>query len=363
MAPAVIMEDVLEVNRNVLPPLMFVFGTIVLILGSIWPAMVWNDFEAEQDSVTWPMTNATVVQMQISMRSYSCGDSQSPQICEEYTLNYNIEYFVDGQLYSVEETKDVSYFQSRVWKVDHKEGSEIDVAYDPTNPEIHDTDPGNYAPFIPPLFIFGFSVIIALAFYAGGLKLFVKSKQGQGMSASDRKKLPQSSDEVTFDSSNAAWGEKKYLHPTVQALAEKMKLFSCTRNQIDTFFSACEERKEDPSNNEVFDLNWLNGINDKIEQHNSVAKYDIIGKIKIGRIILSIISGLFIIPCLLVILPLWMKYNALPWYGWGLLWCTVSPIMLITASSRIMKELEKFADQGLAEVLISMANGTYDSDN
>jgi hypothetical protein len=37
--------------------------------------------------------------------------------------------------------------------------------------------------------------------------------------------------------------------------------------------------------------------------------------------------------------------------------------MLITASSRIMKELEKFADQGLAEVLISMANGTYDSDN
>lgn len=108
------------------PPLaLIVVGTLVFLLGCIWPAIMFDDFQNERDASSWPTTNATVVEMDIEIYEYQCGDSQNQDTCREYIVEYHLQYTINGTIFDVEESEKVSHFESRVWEVDYPVNSTV----------------------------------------------------------------------------------------------------------------------------------------------------------------------------------------------------------------------------------------------
>ena len=336
----------------------FVVGIIVFLLGCIWPVFMVDDFQNELEASSWPTTDATVVALDVYIYEYQCGDSQSSSTCQDYTVNYHLRYTINGTIYNVQESEEVSHFESRVWEVDYPVDSTREIAYNPENPEHFDVDPEHYTPFIAPLIVLITSSLLSILLIIGGVKsLFKTSDAHQSSSDMERGMLPQSSENITFTYTKGAWGIRIYDHPTIEALAQKLLSFSCTYEQIDTFFTACQATE---GNNATFDdridLEWLNEVNQMVEQHNSIKKYNWIQKAKIARIFLLLTSAIFAPIALIFVLPVWLTYYALPWYGWIPVWGVLTPLGLVFASRKLISELGKRTDQGLAPMLMEFLN-------
>ena len=56
---------------------------------------------------------------------------------------------------------------------------------------------------------------------------------------------------------------------------------------------------------------------------------------------------------------MFLKYDALDWYGWVLVWAALSPIGLIMVATSIAREMSKFSDQGLGEILDQYIDGEF----
>ena len=63
---------------------------------------------------------------------------------------------------------------------------------------------------------------------------------------------------------------------------------------------------------------------------------------------------------LIIVVPLFRTYGALPWYGWALSLGSLSSIGICIALAKIVTEMKKFADQGLGEMLVEFANEELD---
>lgn len=337
------------------PPLVLIaVGTFVFLLGCIWPAIMFDDFQNEREASSWPTTNATVVSLDIEIYEYQCGDSENRKTCREYIANYHLQYTINGTIFDVNESEEVSHFESRVWEVDYPVDSTRDIAYDPENQRNIDVDPQHYTPFIGPLVQFIGTSLLTVLFILGGIKGLVTTldeheesmKQEKGM-------LPQSSKEITFAYVKTVWGVRTYQHPTVEALAQKLTAFSCTEQQIDAFFTACQTTggKGDALEDGI-DLGWLNQVNTMAEQHSSIEKFNLVQKANIARVIFLGISILFLPIALVFALPVWLTYHALPWYGWIPVWGVLTPIGLVFITRQIIRELKTRTDQGLGALLM-----------
>ena len=345
------------------PPLaLIVAGTLVFLLGCIWPAIMFDDFQNERDASSWPTTNATVVEMDIDIYEYQCGDSQNQDTCREYIVEYHLQYTIDGEIFDVDESEKVSHFESRVWEVDYPVNSTRDIAYNPENPSEIDVDPQHYTPFIGPLVQFVGTSLLAVLFIIGAIKGLVTTldeheesiKQEKGM-------LPQSSEEITFAYVKTVWGVRTYQHPTVEALAQKLTSFSCTEQQIDAFFKACQTTEKDgAAYKNTLNLEWLNEVNTMAEQHSSIEKYNLVQKANTARVVFLGISILFLPIALIFALPIWLTYHALPWYGWIPVWGTLTPIGLIFITRQIVRELKTRTDQGLGALLMDFLDNKDD---
>jgi len=199
-------------------------------------------------------------------------------------------------------------------------------------------------------------------FIVGGIKgLFKTSDAHQISSVLEKGMLPQSNESITFTHAKGAWGLRIYDHPTIEALAQKLLSFSCTYEQIDTFFTACQATGGNSATSEDrIDLDWLNEVNQMVEQHNSIQKYNWTQKAKIARIILLLISAIFAPIALIFVLPVWLTYYALPWYGWIPVWGTLTPLGLVVITIKLVGELEQRIDQGLAATLMDSINNMGD---
>lgn len=345
------------------PPLALIaVGALVFLLGCIWPAIMFDDFQHEREASSWPTVDATVVSMDIDVYEYQCGDSQSQETCREYIANYQLQYTIDETIFDVEQSEEVSHFESRVWEVDYPVNSTREIAYNPKNIEEIDVDPQNYIPFLAPIIQFVGTSLLAGLFILGEIKGLVTTldereetkKQEKGM-------LPQSSEEITFTYAKTVWGVRTYQHPTVEALAQKLTSFSCTEQQIDTFFIACQTTKKDGVAYEsTLDLEWLNEVNTMAEQHTSIEKFNLIQKANIARVILLGTSVLFLPIALIFALPVWLTYHALPWYGWIPVWGTLTPIGLVFITRQIVRELQTRTDQGLGALLMDLLENKDD---
>ena len=69
-----------------------------------------------------------------------------------------------------------------------------------------------------------------------------------------------------------------------------------------------------------------------------------------------LISAIFAPIALIFVFPVWLTYYALPWYGWIPVWGTLTPLGLVFASIKLISELEKKIDQGLAATLMEFLN-------
>jgi len=351
------MEITLNGEINPPPLAFFVFGFIVFLLGCIWPVFMVDDFQNELEASSWPTTDATVVALDVYIYEYQCGDSQSSDTCREYLVNYHLRYMINGTIFNVEESEEVSHFDSRVWEVDYPVNSTREIAYNPENPEHFDVNPEHYTPFIAPLIVLIASSLLSILFIIGGVKSLFNSDRHQISSDQEKGMLPQSNENITFTYAKGAWGVRIYDHPTVEALAQKLLSFSCTYEQIDTFFTACQATE---GNNATFDdridLEWLNEVNQMVEQHNSIAKYNWIQKANIARIILLLISVIFAPIALIFVLPVWLTYYALPWYGWIPVWGVLTPLGLVVITRKLVAEFAYKIDQGLAATLMDFLN-------
>ena len=356
------MEITLNGEINPPPLAFFVFGFIVFLLGCIWPVFMVDDFQNELEASSWPTTDATVVALDVYIYEYQCGDSQSSDTCREYLVNYHLRYMINGTIFNVEESEEVSHFDSRVWEVDYPVNSTREIAYNPENPEHFDVNPEHYTPFIAPLIVLIASSLLSILFIIGGVKsLFKTSGAHQTSTGLEKGMLPQSNENITFTYAKGAWGVRIYDHPTVEALAQKLLSFSCTYEQIDTFFTACQATE---GNNATFDdridLEWFNEVNQMVELHNSIKKYNWIQKANIARIILLVISAITAPIALIFVLPVWLTYYAIPWYGWIPVWGTLTPLGLVFASRKLISELGKRIDQGLAATLMDFLDNKED---
>jgi len=351
------MEITLNGEINPPPLAFFVFGFIVFLLGCIWPVFMVDDFQNELEASSWPTTDATVVALDVYIYEYQCGDSQSSDTCREYLVNYHLRYMINGTIFNVEESEEVSHFDSRVWEVDYPVNSTREIAYNPENPEHFDVNPEHYTPFIAPLIVLIASSLLSILFIIGGVKSLFNSDRHQISSDQEKGMLPQSNENITFTYAKGAWGVRIYDHPTVEALAQKLLSFSCTYEQIDTFFTACQATE---GNNATFDdridLEWFNEVNQMVEQHNSIAKYNWIQKANIARIILLLISVIFAPIALIFVLPVWLTYYALPWYGWIPVWGVLTPLGLVVITRKLVAEFAYKIDQGLAATLMDFLN-------
>ena len=348
------MQVTLSREQQSSPLRLFIVGIIVLLLGCIWPAFALGDFQDERDASSWERTDATVIALTIDVYEYECGDAESSSTCEQYTVNYHLRFIVNGTEINVLDSRDISYFDSRVWEVDYPEDSVREIAYNSENPSEIDVDPGNYAPFIGPIVVFGACSLLALLFISGAIKGLLKSgNEVVRTEEEDSTALPQSTDEISFVYSKNVWGVQTYQHPTVDALAKKLASFSCTDKQITAFFQACQKRRQSISRyEEKINLEWLNDINEMVEKHSSINKFNFSEKVKIARVAFIGLSVFFGVLSAIFVLPVFLHYHALPWYAWVPVWLAVAPIGLLLLSIKIVIEFEKFADQGLAELLM-----------
>jgi len=344
------------------PAVLFIIGAVVFLLGCIWPAFMLDDFQNELEASSWPTTDATVVALDISIYEYQCGDSNNRDTCREYNVNYHLRFTINGTMFNVQESEEVSHFESRVWEVDYPVNSTREIAYNPENTEEIDVDPQNYTPFVGPILVFLCSTILTILLVLGGIKLlFNTSSKHSTLTGNDKKMLPQSNEEITFTYVKTIWGVQTYQHPTVEALAQKLASFSCTEQQIDAFFKACQTAgKDGAAYEDRIDLELLNEVNIMAEQHSSIEKYNLIQKANFARVILLGVSIIFVPVALVFSLPVWLKYQALPWYGWIPIWGILSPIGLVLATRQIIRKFGKRADQGLGESLIDFINNMDD---
>ena len=348
------MEVTLGGKQSSHPAGLLIAGMILFSLGCIWPAVVWDDFQLERDAAAWEITNATVINLKLGSYEYDCSSEDTTSTCTQYTISYQLRFEVNNTIYNIRDSDEISYFESQVWKIDHPVNSTMDIAYNSDNPNEIDVDPGNYLPFLPPLLVFMSTSVLAALFVLGAIKGAFSSSNGvKELTQEEKEKLPQSSDEITFAYTKTVWGVREYQHPTVEALEKKLESYSCTEKQIDAFFNACKEKEEQASSfEERIDLEWLNGVNEMVEQHSSINKFNLPQKVRMARVFLIMVSVVFGVVTLLFALPLWLTYSALPWYAWIPIWGTISPIGLILLSFKIISEFEKFADQGLFDLLI-----------
>lgn len=329
-------------------------GIAVFLLGCVWPAIVYGDFTDEVDSRNWDTVDATVNYMDIDSYEYECGDDESSSTCTQYEVTYTLQFEVRNMTYFVTDTEDVSYFESRVWEVDYPTNSIRNIAYESSNPENIDYDPGNFAPFILPALVGLFATTIAALFIIGGIRLAIAPKDD---SDEDDSSIPMTDEEIHFSVKKSLWGEQHFAHPSVEALAMKMKSFSCSDKQIQTFFENCRQQQKDSAYPVDFSNNWLREVEVIMDQHDSHTKYDVVGKIKLAQFGFAVLGAVMFVLAMIVNLPMFMKYDALDWYGWVLVWATLAPIGLIFVANAISKEMSKFVDQGLGEILIEFSEG------
>lgn len=340
------------------PGALLVAGIVVFLLGCIWPFIVLGDFTDELEAQSWETVDARVVQLEIETQEYECGDAESSSTCTDYYVNYLLRYVVDEQTYSASGYEKVSHFESRVWEVDYPKNSTREIAYDSEDPNNIDTDQGNFAPFIPPVFVALFSTLIAGLFVIGGVKEILNPTQP--VNPDEKSDIPYSDEPVHFESAKNVWGELHFAHPSVEALARKMKLYSCTDAQIDEFFTICKKQNQDKNNPTPLDRDWLVEIEEIVENHDSEASQDLAGHLKKGGIVVAGIGVVLLVLSLIIVVPLFRTYGALPWYGWALSLGSLSSIGICIALAKIVTEMKKFADQGLGEMLVEFANEELD---
>ena len=337
------------------PGTLIVVGIVVFVLGCIWPVIVLGDFTDELEVQSWDTVDATVLELEIEEQKYECGDSESgSSTCTDYYANYMLRYVVDGITYSHSDQVKVSYFESRVWEVDYPKDSTREIAYDSEDPNNIDIDPGNFAPFIPPALVCLFSTFLASLFFIGAFREIVNPREP--VNPDEKSDIPYSDEPLHFASAKNVWGELHFAHPSVEALAKKMKFYSCTDAQIEEFFDICKKQNQDKNNSTPLDRDLLIEIEEIVEKHDSEASRDLVGLLKKGRIVGAGIGVVLLVLTLIVALPLFSKYGALPWYGWVLAVGTLGSIGLSFGLTKMAQETAKFTDQGLGEILVEFAN-------
>ena len=341
------------------PRALIIVGVVLFLLGCIWPVIALGDFTDELEAQSWNTVDATVVQLEIEEHRYECGDSESgSSTCTDYYANYVLRYVVDGITYTHSDEVKVSHFESRVWEVDYPKNSTREIAYDSEDPNNIDIDQGNFAPFVPPVLVCLFSAFIASLFIIGAFREILNPREP--VNPDEKSDIPYSDEPVHFASAKNVWGELHFAHPSVEALARKMKSYSCTDAQIEEFFEICKKQNQDRNNPEPLDRDWLIDIEETVERHDSEASRDLVGLLNKGRIVVAGIGVILLVTTLIVDLPLITKYNALPWYGWVLGFGTLSSIGISFVLTKISQQTAKIADQGLGEMLLEFANEELD---
>ena len=255
-------------------------GIFVLILGCVWPTIVFDDFTDEVESRSWDTVDASVNYMDIDSYEYECGDDETSSTCTQYQVNYTFQFEVDDTTYYVTDTEDVSYFDSPSM------GGRLSSQFNSNNrlrqrkPENIDYNPGDFAPFIPPILVFLFTSLIGGLFIVGGIRLVIQPKDKSKEQETKGSLFDQN---INFDIKKV-FREVHYAHPAVEALAMKMKSFSCTDEQIKSFFEKCKSQHEQPNHSRKFGRGWCEEVEAIMDQHNSHVKYDFVGKIKLPHL-------------------------------------------------------------------------------
>lgn len=340
------------------PGALIVVGIVVFLLGCIWPFIVLGDFTDELEAQSWETIDARVIELEIEEENYECGDTESSSTCTDYYVNYLLRYVIDEQAYSASGYEKVSHFESRVWEVDYPKNSTIEIAYDPEDPNNIDIDQGNFAPFIPPAFVALFCTLIAALFVIGGVRGILNPTEP--VNPDEKSDIPYSDEPVHFESAKNIWSELHFAHPSVEALAKKMKLYSCTDAQIDEFFTICKKQNQDKNNPTPLDRDWLVEIEEMVESHDSEESQDLAGQMTKAGIVVAGIGVVLLVLSFIIVLPLFRTYGALPWYGWALSIGALGSIGICFALAKIVSEMKKFADQGLGELLLEFANEELD---
>ena len=337
------------------PKALVIIGVVLFLLGCIWPVIALGDFTDELEAQSWNTVDATVLELEIEKHRYECGDSESgSSTCTDYYANYMLRYVVDGITYTHSDEVKVTYFESRVWEVDYPKDSTREIAYDSEDPNNIDIDQGNFAPFIPPVLVCLFCTFLASLCFIGAFREIFNPREP--VNPDEKSDIPYSDEPLHFTSAKNVWGELHFAHPSVEALARKMKSYSCTDAQIDEFFLICKKQNQDKSNSTPLDRDWLIEIEEIVETHDSEASRDLVGLLKKGRIVGAGIGVVLLVLTLIVALPLFTKYGALPWYGWVLAVGTLGSIGLSIGLTKMAQEIAKFTDQGLGEILVEFAN-------
>jgi len=337
------------------PRALVVVGVVLFLLGCIWPVIALGDFTDELEAQSWNTVDARVVNLEIEEYRYECGDSESgSSTCTDYYAIYMLQYVVDGITYSHSDEVKVSHFESRVWEVDYPKNSTREIAYDSEDPNNIDIDQGNFAPFIPPVLVFLFCTFLACLFFIGALREIINPREP--VNPDEKSDIPYSDEPLNFASTKNIWGELHFAHPSVEALARKMKSYSCTDAQIDEFFLICKKQHNDQDNQKPLSRDWLVEIEEIVENHDSQESKDLAGNFLKGRIVVAGLGIVLLLLSLAIVLPIVLKYGALPWYGWVLALGTLMSIGLSIILTKMAQEMAKYSDQGLGEMLIKFAN-------
>ena len=337
------------------PKALVIIGVVLFLLGCIWPVIALGDFTDELEAQSWNTVDATVLELEIEKHRYECGDSESgSSTCTDYYANYMLRYVVDGITYTHSDEVKVTHFESRVWEVDYPKDSTREIAYDSEDPNNIDIDQGNFAPFIPPVLVCLFCTFLASLFFIGAFREIFNPRKP--VNPDEKSDIPYSDEPLHFTSAKNVWGELHFAHPSVEALARKMKSYSCTDSQIDEFFLMCKKQQDDPNNPKPLSRDWLVEIEEVVENHDSQQNKDFAGNILKGRIVVAGLGIVLLLLSLGLVSPIFLKYGALPWYGWVLALGTLGSIGLSFALTKMAQEMAKFADQGLGEMLLKYAN-------
>lgn len=353
------MEIQLGGTQQSSPASLIFAGIVILVLGSIWPLIESGDILDEIEAQSWETVDATVAYLEIDTYEYQCGDAESgDQTCTSYEVTYDLRYTVDGETYRLYDTEEVSYFQSRVWEVDYPTNSTREIAYDSQDPNNVDIDPGQFAEYLPALLVGLGCTLLASLFFIGAIKGILNPTQP--VNPEEKSDIPYSDLPVHFETKKNVWGEIHYGHPSVEAVAQKMKLYACTDAQIRECFATCKTQSEQANNIVQFDRELLEVMEEVIEDHASEASNDFVGAAKKGAIGTAAMAIILLVVSLVVVIPLFQTYGAMPWYGWVLSLSTLGFSGLAILLGRMTFEISKFLDQGLGEVVLEIVNEFID---
>ncbi|MEZ8032884.1 MAG: hypothetical protein QMC44_04435 [Candidatus Poseidoniaceae archaeon] len=328
------------------------FAVFIFLAGCIWPLMVHGDFLDEADAHSWDTVDATVVYLQIIYDICDDGiDGGGDGTCGEYIASYRLEFSVNNESFTVSERETVSHYTSRVWEVDYPLNSTREIAYDDAEPSNIDIDQGNYVRFIPPILVALLCTLFAaLLAYASIMMAFGTQPKPSKKKESD---IPLFDEPIHFISTKSVWGELHFTHPSVEALAKKMKSFACTAAEIAEFFSKCETLQEDSKNNIAFDREWILKYEQFTEEYDSELRIFANQNRKIRRVLVSI-SAFMLLVTLLLGVPMFTKYGALAWYGWVLILSTLASFGFTFLFSSITGIVDETIEQGLSAAMIEI---------